>query len=170
MTVVGGKIYSWRIQGGNIQEENVIKIPWKLHFAGSFYHATLCKVLFQLSCRRHSHASVFENMYRLSRHTLYVPLSFIHVHSVCACRAVTRPVLILLPVLGLTWLCGVLVHLSVVVAYVFIALNAFQVNKDWISATLCLILYSDLTLYLVNDVIQKNSSQELDHIYTIIQY
>uniref|UniRef100_A0A8C4HW09 Adhesion G protein-coupled receptor D2 n=1 Tax=Dicentrarchus labrax TaxID=13489 RepID=A0A8C4HW09_DICLA len=44
--------------------------------------------------------------------------------------AVTRPVLILLPVLGLTWLCGVLVHLSVVVTYVFIALNAFQVNKD----------------------------------------
>ncbi|XP_047448338.1 adhesion G-protein coupled receptor D2 [Mugil cephalus] len=40
--------------------------------------------------------------------------------------AVTRPVLILLPVLGLTWLCGVLVHLSVVVAYVFIALNSFQ--------------------------------------------
>ncbi|XP_071337901.1 adhesion G protein-coupled receptor D2 [Trachinotus anak] len=40
--------------------------------------------------------------------------------------AVTRPVLILLPVLGLTWLCGVLVHLSVVVAYVFIVLNAFQ--------------------------------------------
>lgn len=43
-------------------------------------------------------------------------------------RAVTRPVLILLPVLGLTWLCGVLVHLSVVVAYIFITLNAFQVN------------------------------------------
>ncbi|XP_029685244.1 adhesion G-protein coupled receptor D2 isoform X2 [Takifugu rubripes] len=40
--------------------------------------------------------------------------------------AVTRPVLILLPVLGLTWLCGVLVHLSVVVAYIFITLNAFQ--------------------------------------------
>ncbi|XP_024132115.1 adhesion G-protein coupled receptor D2 isoform X2 [Oryzias melastigma] len=40
--------------------------------------------------------------------------------------AVTRPVLILLPVLGLTWLCGVLVHLSVVMAYVFIALNSFQ--------------------------------------------
>ncbi|XP_049906270.1 adhesion G-protein coupled receptor D2 isoform X2 [Epinephelus moara] len=40
--------------------------------------------------------------------------------------AVTRPVLILLPVLGLTWLCGVLVHLSVVVAYLFIALNALQ--------------------------------------------
>ncbi|XP_061586183.1 adhesion G-protein coupled receptor D2 [Cololabis saira] len=40
--------------------------------------------------------------------------------------AVTRPVLILLPVLGLTWLCGLLVHLSVVVAYVFIALNSFQ--------------------------------------------
>ncbi|XP_061773598.1 adhesion G-protein coupled receptor D2 [Nerophis ophidion] len=40
--------------------------------------------------------------------------------------AVTRPVLILLPVLGLTWLCGVLVHLSVVMAYIFTALNAFQ--------------------------------------------
>lgn len=43
-------------------------------------------------------------------------------------RAVTRPVLILLPVLGLTWLCGVLVHLSAVVAYIFITLNAFQVK------------------------------------------
>uniref|UniRef100_A0A673I3K3 Adhesion G protein-coupled receptor D2 n=1 Tax=Sinocyclocheilus rhinocerous TaxID=307959 RepID=A0A673I3K3_9TELE len=42
----------------------------------------------------------------------------------------TRPVLILLPVLGLTWLCGVLVHLSVVVAYVFITLNAFQVTHS----------------------------------------
>lgn len=40
----------------------------------------------------------------------------------------TRPVLILLPVLGLTWLCGVLVHLSAVVAYIFITLNAFQVG------------------------------------------
>ncbi|KAK5604139.1 hypothetical protein CRENBAI_022673 [Crenichthys baileyi] len=40
--------------------------------------------------------------------------------------AVTRPVLILLPVLGLTWLCGVLVHLSVVVSYMFIVLNSFQ--------------------------------------------
>lgn len=52
-----------------------------------------------------------------------------HVRCVYVFRAVTRPVLILLPVLGLTWLCGVLVHLSVVVAYVFIALNAFQVRK-----------------------------------------
>lgn len=56
-----------------------------------------------------------------------------YVLNVYVCRAVTRPVLILLPVLGLTWLCGVLVHLSVVVAYVFIALNAFQVNADTIS-------------------------------------
>ncbi|KAK3540124.1 hypothetical protein QTP70_026453 [Hemibagrus guttatus] len=40
--------------------------------------------------------------------------------------AATRPVLILMPVLGLTWLCGVLVHLSVVLAYLFVALNAFQ--------------------------------------------
>ncbi|XP_062855429.1 adhesion G-protein coupled receptor D2 isoform X2 [Trichomycterus rosablanca] len=40
--------------------------------------------------------------------------------------AATRPVFILMPVLGLTWLCGILVHLSVVLAYLFIALNAFQ--------------------------------------------
>uniref|UniRef100_A0A087XJY7 Adhesion G protein-coupled receptor D2 n=1 Tax=Poecilia formosa TaxID=48698 RepID=A0A087XJY7_POEFO len=40
--------------------------------------------------------------------------------------AVTRPILILLPVLGLTWMCGVLVHLSVVVSYIFIILNSFQ--------------------------------------------
>ncbi|XP_051510143.1 adhesion G-protein coupled receptor D2 isoform X2 [Myxocyprinus asiaticus] len=40
--------------------------------------------------------------------------------------AATRPVLILLPVLGLTWLCGVLQHLSVVLVYLFITLNAFQ--------------------------------------------
>ncbi|XP_026801517.3 adhesion G-protein coupled receptor D2 [Pangasianodon hypophthalmus] len=40
--------------------------------------------------------------------------------------AATRPVLILMPVLGLTWLCGVLVHLSVVLAYLFVSLNAFQ--------------------------------------------
>ncbi|XP_051950579.1 adhesion G-protein coupled receptor D2 isoform X2 [Xyrauchen texanus] len=40
--------------------------------------------------------------------------------------AATRPVLILLPVLGLTWLCGVLQHLSIVLTYLFITLNAFQ--------------------------------------------
>ncbi|XP_012808476.2 adhesion G-protein coupled receptor D2 isoform X1 [Xenopus tropicalis] len=40
--------------------------------------------------------------------------------------ATAKPIVVLLPVLGLTWLCGVLVHLSVVWAYVFIALNSFQ--------------------------------------------
>ncbi|NXB82577.1 AGRD2 protein, partial [Donacobius atricapilla] len=40
--------------------------------------------------------------------------------------ATAKPVLVLLPVLGLTWVCGVLVHLSVVWAYVFIVLNSFQ--------------------------------------------
>ncbi|XP_063288379.1 adhesion G-protein coupled receptor D2 [Pelobates fuscus] len=40
--------------------------------------------------------------------------------------ATAKPILVLLPVLGLTWLCGVLVHLSIVWAYVFILLNAFQ--------------------------------------------
>lgn len=62
-------------------------------------------------------------------HLPCVHLWFMCVLCVCACRAVTRPVLILLPVLGLTWLCGVLVHLSVVVAYIFIALNSFQVSR-----------------------------------------
>ncbi|NWY68684.1 AGRD2 protein, partial [Erithacus rubecula] len=40
--------------------------------------------------------------------------------------AAAKPVLVLLPVLGLTWLCGVLVHLSIVWAYVFIVLNSLQ--------------------------------------------
>uniref|UniRef100_A0A3Q1I9Q2 Uncharacterized protein n=1 Tax=Anabas testudineus TaxID=64144 RepID=A0A3Q1I9Q2_ANATE len=68
--------------------------------------------------------------------------------------AVTRPVLILLPVLGLTWLCGVLVHLSIVVAYVFIALNAFQVNKDMVSNLISFFVFksnvlSELTFSLI---------------------
>ncbi|XP_057688940.1 adhesion G-protein coupled receptor D2 [Corythoichthys intestinalis] len=54
------------------------------------------------------------------------PSSASKMHTFDLTWAVTRPVLILLPVLGLTWLCGVLVHLSVVIAYIFSALNAFQ--------------------------------------------
>uniref|UniRef100_A0A8C2JVS1 G-protein coupled receptors family 2 profile 2 domain-containing protein n=1 Tax=Cyprinus carpio TaxID=7962 RepID=A0A8C2JVS1_CYPCA len=37
-------------------------------------------------------------------------------------------VLVLLPILGLTWLCGVLVPFSVVIAYVFSLLNSLQVR------------------------------------------
>ncbi|NXP66108.1 AGRD2 protein, partial [Chloropsis cyanopogon] len=40
--------------------------------------------------------------------------------------ATAKPVLVLLPVLGLTWVCGLLVHLSIVWAYVFIVLNSLQ--------------------------------------------
>ncbi|XP_053551463.1 adhesion G-protein coupled receptor D2 [Bombina bombina] len=40
--------------------------------------------------------------------------------------ATAKPVLVLLPVLGLTWLCGVLVHLNIIWAYAFIILNSFQ--------------------------------------------
>ncbi|KFW87434.1 putative G-protein coupled receptor 144, partial [Manacus vitellinus] len=40
--------------------------------------------------------------------------------------ATAKPVLVLLPVLGLTWVCGVLVHLSIIWAYVFIVLNSLQ--------------------------------------------
>uniref|UniRef100_A0A8C5II54 Adhesion G protein-coupled receptor D2 n=1 Tax=Junco hyemalis TaxID=40217 RepID=A0A8C5II54_JUNHY len=43
-------------------------------------------------------------------------------------QATAKPVLVLLPVLGLTWLCGLLVHLSIVWAYVFIVLNSLQVS------------------------------------------
>uniref|UniRef100_A0A674AJL4 Adhesion G protein-coupled receptor D2 n=1 Tax=Salmo trutta TaxID=8032 RepID=A0A674AJL4_SALTR len=60
------------------------------------------------------------------RAKMLTPSSASKLHTFDLTWAVTRPVLILLPVLGLTWLCGVLVHLSMMVAYVFIALNAFQ--------------------------------------------
>ncbi|NXK40826.1 AGRD2 protein, partial [Piprites chloris] len=40
--------------------------------------------------------------------------------------ATAKPILVLLPVLGLTWVCGVLVHLSIIWAYVFILLNSLQ--------------------------------------------
>ncbi|KAK7137120.1 hypothetical protein R3I93_017248 [Phoxinus phoxinus] len=41
-------------------------------------------------------------------------------------RAAVKSVLVLLPILGLTWLCGVLVPFSVVIAYVFSLLNSLQ--------------------------------------------
>ncbi|XP_058015368.1 adhesion G-protein coupled receptor D2 isoform X4 [Ahaetulla prasina] len=40
--------------------------------------------------------------------------------------ATAKPILVLLPVLGLTWVCGILVHLSVTWAYIFIMLNSLQ--------------------------------------------
>lgn len=42
-------------------------------------------------------------------------------------RATVKPVLVLLPVLGLTWLVGILVHLSPAWAYAAVGLNSFQV-------------------------------------------
>ncbi|XP_077964410.1 adhesion G protein-coupled receptor D2 isoform X4 [Gasterosteus aculeatus] len=41
-------------------------------------------------------------------------------------RAAVKAVLVLLPILGLTWLCGVLVPFSIVMAYIFILLNSMQ--------------------------------------------
>ncbi|XP_057696800.1 adhesion G-protein coupled receptor D2-like isoform X2 [Corythoichthys intestinalis] len=41
-------------------------------------------------------------------------------------RAAVKAVLVLLPILGLTWLCGVLVPFSIVLAYIFIILNSLQ--------------------------------------------
>uniref|UniRef100_A0A8B9GWP3 Adhesion G protein-coupled receptor D2 n=2 Tax=Astyanax mexicanus TaxID=7994 RepID=A0A8B9GWP3_ASTMX len=60
------------------------------------------------------------------RAKMLAPSSVSKPHTLDLTWAATRPVLILLPVLGLTWLCGILVHLSVVLAYLFIILNAFQ--------------------------------------------
>uniref|UniRef100_A0A3Q2XSW2 G-protein coupled receptors family 2 profile 2 domain-containing protein n=1 Tax=Hippocampus comes TaxID=109280 RepID=A0A3Q2XSW2_HIPCM len=42
--------------------------------------------------------------------------------------AAVKAVLVLLPILGLTWLCGVLVPFSIVMAYIFILLNSLQVH------------------------------------------
>uniref|UniRef100_A0A673CG00 G-protein coupled receptors family 2 profile 2 domain-containing protein n=1 Tax=Sphaeramia orbicularis TaxID=375764 RepID=A0A673CG00_9TELE len=41
-----------------------------------------------------------------------------------------KAVLVLLPILGLTWLCGVLVPFSIVMAYIFILLNSLQVHTQ----------------------------------------
>ncbi|KAH0615589.1 hypothetical protein JD844_005037, partial [Phrynosoma platyrhinos] len=46
--------------------------------------------------------------------------------SILESMATAKPVLVLLPVLGLTWVCGVLVHLSITWAYIFIVLNSLQ--------------------------------------------
>lgn len=46
-------------------------------------------------------------------------------------RATVKPVLVLLPVLGLTWLVGVLVHLSPAWAYAAVGLNSLQVPPAW---------------------------------------
>uniref|UniRef100_A0A096M0M3 Adhesion G protein-coupled receptor D2 n=1 Tax=Poecilia formosa TaxID=48698 RepID=A0A096M0M3_POEFO len=43
-------------------------------------------------------------------------------------RAAVKAVLVLLPILGLTWLFGVLVPFSIVMAYLFILLNSLQVH------------------------------------------
>lgn len=48
----------------------------------------------------------------------------------CVRRAAVKAVLLLLPILGLTWLCGVLVPFSTVMAYIFITLSSLQVDTD----------------------------------------
>ncbi|KAM4629239.1 adhesion G protein-coupled receptor D2 [Polymixia lowei] len=45
-------------------------------------------------------------------------------------RAAVKAVLVLLPILGLTWLCGVLVPFSIAMAYIFILLNSLQRPKQ----------------------------------------
>ncbi|XP_076880363.1 adhesion G protein-coupled receptor D2 isoform X2 [Brachyhypopomus gauderio] len=41
-------------------------------------------------------------------------------------RSAIKAVLVLLPILGLTWLCGLLVPFSIIMAYIFILLNSLQ--------------------------------------------
>ncbi|CAL8252943.1 unnamed protein product [Merluccius merluccius] len=45
-------------------------------------------------------------------------------------RAAVKAVLVLLPILGLTWLCGVLVPFSIAMAYIFILLNSLQSGQQ----------------------------------------
>ncbi|XP_015222520.2 adhesion G-protein coupled receptor D2 isoform X1 [Lepisosteus oculatus] len=60
------------------------------------------------------------------RSKMLTPSTASQIHALDLTWTATKPVIILLPVLGLTWLCGILVHLSVILAYIFIAMNAFQ--------------------------------------------
>ncbi|XP_066569003.1 adhesion G-protein coupled receptor D2 isoform X2 [Amia ocellicauda] len=60
------------------------------------------------------------------RSKMLTPSSASKLHALDLTWAATKPVIILLPVLGLTWICGILVHLTVVLAYIFIIMNAFQ--------------------------------------------
>ncbi|NXO82709.1 AGRD2 protein, partial [Sitta europaea] len=60
------------------------------------------------------------------RAKMLTPNSSLERHIGTHIWATAKPVLVLLPVLGLTWVCGVLVHLSIVWAYVFIVLNSLQ--------------------------------------------
>lgn len=75
--------------------------------------------------------------------SFYVYIFVPHIVSVCLClcvcmcgmhmrlnRAAVKAVLVLLPILGLTWLCGVLVPFSIVMAYIFILLNSLQVRRS----------------------------------------
>lgn len=63
---------------------------------------------------------------------VYAPIIVLLI--VCFCvrerRAAVKAVLLLLPILGLTWLCGVLVPFSTVMAYIFIILSSLQVDTD----------------------------------------
>uniref|UniRef100_A0A3Q3QUP4 G-protein coupled receptors family 2 profile 2 domain-containing protein n=1 Tax=Monopterus albus TaxID=43700 RepID=A0A3Q3QUP4_MONAL len=54
---------------------------------------------------------------------------------VCEHRAAVKTVLVLVPILGLTWLCGVLVPFSIVLAYIFILLNSLQVHDCFKTST-----------------------------------
>lgn len=63
-------------------------------------------------------------------------------------RAGVKAVLVLMPILGLTWLCGVLVPFSIIIAYIFILLNSLQVHFTHLSLSHDLSLSLDLPLVL----------------------
>uniref|UniRef100_A0A8D0DIB0 G-protein coupled receptors family 2 profile 2 domain-containing protein n=1 Tax=Sander lucioperca TaxID=283035 RepID=A0A8D0DIB0_SANLU len=66
--------------------------------------------------------------------------------------AAVKAVLVLLPILGLTWVCGVLVPFSIVMAYIFILLNSLQVHMK---VDLCCLfdyfcfMYSEVSIIFV---------------------
>uniref|UniRef100_A0A3Q3L2A1 Adhesion G-protein coupled receptor D2-like n=1 Tax=Mastacembelus armatus TaxID=205130 RepID=A0A3Q3L2A1_9TELE len=83
-------------------------------------------------------------------------------------RAAVKAVLVLLPILGLTWLCGVLVPFSIVMAYIFILLNSLQVQKDRHTHTSLAIILprKRITFYKHKVFIQIRTNSALSGIIT----
>uniref|UniRef100_A0A3Q3WPU1 G-protein coupled receptors family 2 profile 2 domain-containing protein n=1 Tax=Mola mola TaxID=94237 RepID=A0A3Q3WPU1_MOLML len=61
---------------------------------------------------------------RHARLYLWVIWCISNCSCLCTHRAAVKAVLMLLPILGLTWLCGILVPFSIVMAYIFIILSS----------------------------------------------
>uniref|UniRef100_A0A673ZDV9 G-protein coupled receptors family 2 profile 2 domain-containing protein n=1 Tax=Salmo trutta TaxID=8032 RepID=A0A673ZDV9_SALTR len=78
-------------------------------------------VIFIIMVRTHVYTQIFFARIALSE-SIENTLKTSQIHNLYM-----KAVLVLLPILGLTWLCGVLVPFSIVMAYIFIFLNSLQV-------------------------------------------